>query len=208
MADPVKVLIAFYSRNGSTATLAEAVAEGARSEGAEVLLRRVDEFISEEIINSVPGWQESRTALKAKYTPPTLEEAEAADAIIFGTPTRFGNVTAELKSYIDSMGGLWYRGALNGKVGSAFTSTATTHGGNETTILSLYAPMAHLGLIIVPTGYTHESLFRAGSPYGATTVSGQTNEPPTADEVEVARHQGRRVTQVAKALKHKDITTA
>lgn len=201
MSGPVKVLIAFYSRNGSTAALAEGIAEGARAAGAEVKLRRVDEFISEEIINSVPGWKESRESLKAKYPVPTPADAEEADAIIFGTPTRFGSPSAELKSYIDSLGGLWMRGALNGKVGAAFTSTSGPHGGNETTSLSLYPPMAHLGLIIVPNGYVDPVTFAAGTPYGSSTVSGQNNAPPTENDLAVARVQGRRVAEVAAALK-------
>lgn len=201
MADAVKVLIAFYSRNGGTAALAEAIAEGARAEGAEVSLKRVDEFISEEIINSVPGWKESRERLKAKYPAPTPADAAEADAIIFGTPTRFGNTSAELKSYIDSLGGLWAQGALNGKAGSAFTSTSTIHGGNETTLLSLYIPMAHLGLIIVPTGYADPAVFAAGTPYGASAVTGQNSTPPTEHDLAVAHFQGRRVAQVARALK-------
>ena len=201
MSEPVKVLIAFYSRNGSTAALAEAIAEGARGEGAEVFLRRVDEFVSDEIIAKAPGWKESREALKAKYPAPTPDDAANADAIIFGTPTRFGNVSAELKSYIDSLGGLWARGALNGKAGSAFVSTSTLHGGQETTILTLFAPMAHLGLIIVPTGYTDPIFFQASTPYGASTASGQTNNPPTEHDLIAAVHQGKRVAQVAAALK-------
>ena len=201
MADNVKVLIVFYSRNGSTAALAEGIAEGARGEGAQVELRRVDEFVSDDIINGVPGWQESRTKLKAKYAAPTIEDAETADAIIFGSPTRFGNVSAELKSYVDSMGGLWMRGVLNGKVGSAFTSTSSLHGGNESTNITMYNFMAHLGLIIVPLGYSDPALFVAGTPYGASTVSGQTNAPPTEEDLAVARHQGKRVAQVARALK-------
>ena len=201
MAENVKVLIVFYSRNGSTAALAEGIAEGARAEGVQVELRRVDEFISEDIINSVPGWKESREGLKAKYAQPTIEDAETADAIIFGTPTRFGNVSAELKSYIDSLGGLWMRGVLNGKVGSAFTSTSSLHGGNESTNITMYNFMAHLGLIIVPLGYGDPATFVAGTPYGASTVSGQNNAPPTAEDLDVARYQGKRVAQVAKALK-------
>ena len=201
MSEPVKVLIAFYSRNGSTAALAEGIAEGARAAGAEVKLRRVDEFISEDIINSVPGWKESRESLKAKYPAPTPADAEEADAVIFGTPTRFGSPSAELKSYIDSLGGLWFRGALNGKVGAAFTSTSGPHGGNETTILSLYPPLAHLGFIIVPNGYVDPVLFGAGTPYGSSTVSGQNNAPPTETDLVVARVQGRRVAEVAAALK-------
>jgi NAD(P)H dehydrogenase (quinone) len=201
MSEQPKVLIAFYSRGGSTAALAEAVAEGARQAGAEVKLRRVDEFVSDEIIAKAPGWKESRERLKSKYAQPTLDDAEEADAIIFGTPTRFGNVSAELKSYIDSFGGLWAQGKLNGKVGSAFVSTSTLHGGKETTLLTMYAPMAHLGLIIVPTGYTDPVFFATATPYGASTSSGQTNEPPTEQELIAARHQGKRVAQVAAALK-------
>ncbi|HEY0385576.1 MAG TPA: NAD(P)H:quinone oxidoreductase, partial [Pyrinomonadaceae bacterium] len=162
--DQVKVLIAFYSRTGSTEALAGAVAEGARSEGAEVRLRRARDIVAEEIIQKVPGWAESRDRMYAAYEAPTEADAEWADAIILGTPTRFGNVSAELKAYIDSLGGLWFQGKLNGKAGSAFTSTSTVHGGNETTITSLYTPMAHLGLILVPLGYADPALFRAGTP--------------------------------------------
>jgi NAD(P)H dehydrogenase (quinone) len=201
MSDAVKVLVVFYSRNGSTAILAEAVASGAREAGAEVILRRVDEFISEELIRSVPGWAENRQRLKARFQPPTPDDAETADAIVFGTPTRFGNCSAELKSYIDSLGALWAKGALNGKVGSAFVSTATTHGGNEVTALTLFAPMAHLGMIIVPPGYSDPIMFEAGTPYGASAVTGQDNTPPTDADLAAARAQGRRVAMVAAALK-------
>ena len=201
MSEQTKVLIAFYSRNGSTAALAEAIAEGARTAGADVKLRRVDDIVPEAIIDTVPGWKESRERLKALYPAPTTDDAAEADAIIFGTPTRFGNVSAELKSYIDSFGGLWAKGALNGKVGSAFVSTATLHGGKETTLLTLFAPMSHLGLIIVPTGYSDPIFFATATPYGASTSSGQTNEPPTENELIAARHQGKRVAQVAAALK-------
>lgn len=199
--EQVKVLIAFYSRTGSTEALAGAVAEGARSEGAEVRLCRAHDIVAEEIIQKVPGWAESRDRMSAAYEAPTEADAEWADAIILGTPTRFGNVSAELKAYIDSLGGLWFQGKLNGKAGSAFTSTSTVHGGNETTITSLYTPMAHLGLILVPLGYADPAMFRAGTPYGASSVSGQNSQPPTADDLEVARFQGRRVAQVAAALK-------
>lgn len=197
----VNVLIAFYSRNASTEALANAVAEGAREEGADVRLRRAREVVPAEVMALAPGWSESAERMNALYEAPTSADAEWADAIIFGTPTRFGSVTSELKAYIDSLGGLWARGALNGKVGSAFTSTATTHGGNETTILSLYPPMAHLGLIIVPTGYADASVYAAGTPYGASSVSGQSSTPPTEADLAVARFQGRRVAQVAKALR-------
>jgi NAD(P)H dehydrogenase (quinone) len=139
--------------------------------------------------------------MNALYEAPTAADAEWADAIVFGTPTRFGSMTAELKAYIDSLGGLWFKGALAGKAGSAFASTSTMHGGNEMTITSLYAPMAHLGLILVPTGYADPAMFKAGTPYGASAVSGTNGALPTADDLEVAQFQGKRVARVAAALK-------
>lgn len=202
----VKILIPFYSRNGSTEALAKAIAEGAKAEGAEVTLRRVREIVSRDVMAHAPGWAENADRMNAQYEAPTEADAEAADAIIFGTPTRFGNVSSELKAYIDSLGGLWFQGKLNGKAGSVFTSTSSQHGGNESTSISLYNPMAHLGLIIVPLGYADSALFKAGTPYGASSVSGQNNAPPTADDLEVATFQGKRVAQVAKALKAAGLT--
>ena len=200
------LLIAFYSRNGSTEALAQSIAEGARAEGAEVRLRRARDVVGPEVMAKAPGWAENAARMDAAYEAPTEADAEWADAIAFGTPTRFGAVSTELKAYIDSLGGLWFQGKLVGKAGAGFTSTSGTHGGNESTIISLYTPMAHLGLIIVPLGYADPVLFRAGTPYGASAVSGQANSPPTADDLEVARFQGRRVTQVAGALKAAQIT--
>lgn len=199
---PVKIVIVFYSRNGNTEALANGIAEGARAEGAEVSIRRVPEIVSPDIIARVPGWAENRDRMQALYPAPTQEELMEADAILFGSPTRFGNVSAELKAYIDSLGGLWAKGALNGKAGGGFTSTATMHGGNESTIVSMYNFMAHLGLIIVPTGYSDPALFAAGTPYGASSVSGGSNDaPPTEADLTVAQVQGRRTAQVARALK-------
>ena len=152
------ILVVFYSRDGSVEALAKAVAEGARQAGAEVRLRRVPDIVSPAVMAKVPGWEERSKRMLAEYGAPTPADAEWADGIIFGTPTRFGNTSAELKAFIDSLGGLWFQGKLNGKAGSAFTSSAGPHGGNETTVASLYFPMAHLGFIIVPTGYTHEKL--------------------------------------------------
>ncbi len=196
-----KILIAFYSRGGVTEALAKAVAEGAKAEGAEVRLRRAREFVGEEVMKKAPGWLEGAQRMNALYEAPTEADAEWADGIVFGTPTRFGSMTAELKAYIDSLGGLWFKGALVGKAGSAFASTSTLHGGNEMTITALYAPMAHLGLILVPTGYADPALFKAGTPYGASSVSGNTSAPPSADDLEVARFQGKRVARIAAALK-------
>ena len=138
--------------------------------------------------------------MNAKYEAPTADDAVWGDGIIFGSPTRFGAVTAELKAYIDSLGGLWFQGKLNGKAGSVFGSSSTPHGGNESTLISLYNPMAHLGLIIVPLGYSDPVLFKAGTPYGASVVSGNPPSGPTPEELDVARHQGRRVAQLAKKL--------
>jgi NAD(P)H dehydrogenase (quinone) len=195
------VLIAFYSRGGVTEALAKAVAGGAAAEGAEVRLRRAREFVGEEVMMQAPGWVEGARRMNALYEAPTAADAEWADAIVFGTPTRFGSMTAELKAYIDSLGGLWFKGALVGKAGSAFASTSTMHGGNEMTITSLYAPMAHLGLILVPTGYADPAMFKAGTPYGASSVSGTNGALPSVDDLAVAQFQGKRVAGVAKALK-------
>jgi len=202
----VKVLIAFYSRSGVTEALANAVGEGASAGGAEVRLRRAREVASADIIARTPGWAAQAAALNAKYEAPSEADAEWADAIVFGSPTRFGAVSSELKAYIDSLGGLWFQGKLNGKVGSAFASSSTPHGGNESTLISLYNPMAHLGLIIVPLGYADPAMFKAGTPYGASAVSFSQASPPTADDLEVARFQGRRTTIVAKALKAVQLT--
>jgi NAD(P)H dehydrogenase (quinone) len=196
-----KILIPFYSRTGTIEGLAKAVAEGAGAEGAEVRLRRAREFVTFDVMAQAPGWKEQAEAMNTRYEAPTPDDAEWADAIIFGTPTRFGAVAAELKAYIDSLGGLWMKGALNGKLGSAFGGSATSHGGNESTIISLYNPMAHLGLIIVPTGFADAAMFKgAGTPYGASVVSGNPPAGPSPEELDVARYQGRRVTQIAKRL--------
>jgi NAD(P)H dehydrogenase (quinone) len=196
------ILVAFYSRDGAVEALAKAVGEGARAAGADVRLRRVPDIVPAAVMAKVPGWEERSKRMMAEYGAPTLADVEWADGIIFGTPTRFGNSSAELKAFIDSLGSLWFQGKLNGKAGSAFTSTAGPHGGNETTVVSLFMPMAHLGFIIVPTGYTHEKVIGGhGTPYGASSVSGQNSAPPTADDIVVAKHQGERVAKVAAALK-------
>ena len=180
--------------------MANAVADGAKAEGAEVRLRRARDIVGPEVMAHAPGWAENAARMNALYPAPTPDDVEWADGVIFGTPTRFGNVSAELKAFIDSLGGLWFQGKMNGKVGGAFTSTATPHGGQESTIISLYNPLAHLGFIIVPTGYVEPATFKAGTPYGASHVAGQNSAPPTDDEIAVARYQGKRVAQVSAAL--------
>jgi NAD(P)H dehydrogenase (quinone) len=144
MAD-TKVLVAFYSRTGVTEALAGAIAEGARAQGAEVRLRRAHEIAGEEIMAKGPGWVEAARAMNARHEAPSAEDAEWADAIIFGTSTRFGAISSEFKAYVDGLGGLWAQGKLNGKAGAVFCSTSTQHGGNETTLVSMYNFLAHLG---------------------------------------------------------------
>lgn len=196
------VLIVFYSRDGSVEALAKAIAEGAAAEGAEVRIRRVRELVGPEVIAMVPGWADRAARMNAEYEAPTAADAEWADAILLGSPTRFGGAASELRAWIETLGGLWYFGKLLGKAGGAFTSTANLHGGNETTILSLYSAMAHLGLVIVPTGYGDPALFGAGTPYGASSVSfGAQAAPPSEQGLQVAAYQGRRTAKVAAALK-------
>ncbi len=196
------VLIAFYSRNGSTEALAKAVAEGAQAAGADVRLRRVRDIVGPEVMAMAPGWAENSARMHAEYQAPTTDDCEWADGIVFGSPTRFGIVTAELKSFIDSLGGLWFQGKLLGKAGGVFSATATTHGGAETTILSMFSVLSHLGLIIVPNGYGDPITFQAGTPYGAhTAVDGQYVKAPHENDLAVARYQGQRMAKVAGALK-------
>jgi NAD(P)H dehydrogenase (quinone) len=201
MSVNVNVLVAFYSRSGVTEAIAKAVAEGAEAEGATVRLRRAREVVSREVMAHADGWIEGADRMNALYEAPTADDAEWADAIAFGTPTRFGLVSSELKAYIDSLGGLWFQGKLIGKAGAAFTSTSTPHGGNEVTIASLFIPMAHFGMVIVPPGYGDPAVFGSGSPYGPTSVSGQNSAPPTEGDLTVARYQGKILAQTAKALK-------
>jgi NAD(P)H dehydrogenase (quinone) len=196
------VLIAFYSRNGSTEALAKAIAEGAEMNGAEVRLRRARELVSADVIGSVPGWKDSMDRQNALYAPPTPEDAEWADAIVFGSPTRFGIVASELKAFIDSLGGLWFGGKLFNKAGAAFGSTASAHGGAESTLLGLFAAMSHLGLVIVPNGYGDPITFQGGTPYGShTAVDGQYVKAPADTDLAVAKYQGARVAKVAAVLK-------
>lgn len=196
-----KVLVAFYSRNGTIESLARAVGEGAQEAGAEVRLRRVRELVPPETMAAVPGWTENAARMNALYEAPTPGDAEWAEAIVFGSPTRFGIVCSELKAWMDGLGGLWAQGKLAGKAASAFSASSSLHGGNEATILSLFAPMAHWGMIIVPTGYADPAMFKAGTPYGATAATGRERRPTTEEERAVARYQGGRVARVAAALR-------
>jgi NAD(P)H dehydrogenase (quinone) len=197
-----KILVLFYSRTGNTAALADAVAEGARSvRFAEVDVRRVDDLAPASVIASSPDWARSRETLAARYQ--TFADVNALvdyDALILGAPTRYGIMAAELKHVIDQTGPLWQRGALVNKVGAAFTSVSTAHGGHETTLWSIMTPMASLGLILVPPGYSDAVMFAGGSPYGATAATG--GGAPAAADLAAARHQGKRVAEVTGWITH------
>ena len=197
-----RLLVLFYSRTGNTAALADAIAEGARSvRFAEVDVRRMDDLAPASTIGSVSEWAAGRAALAAKYQlMGPVEELVAYDALILGSPTRYGIMAAELKNMLDQTGPLWNRGALVNKVGSAFTSVATAHGGHETTLWSIMTPMANLGMIIVPPGYSDAAMFAGGSPYGATATTGAGT--PAAADLAAARHQGKRVAEVTGWITH------
>jgi NAD(P)H dehydrogenase (quinone) len=197
-----KVLVLFYSRTGNTAALADAIAEGARSvRFAEVDLRRIDDLAPQSVIDSVPDWKAGRERLVAKYqTFKDVNELPNYDAIILGSPTRYGVMAAELKHIVDQTGPLWQKGALVNKVGAAFTSVSTGHGGHETTLWSIMTPMANLGMILVPPGYTDPVMFSGGSPYGATAATA--GGPPGAADLAAACHEGKRVAEVVGWITH------
>ena len=198
-----KVLVLFYSRSGNTARLADAIVEGARGvKFTEVDVRRVDDLAPASEIELVPEWKEGRDALSKKYrTLGAIDELANYDALVLGSPTRYGVMAAELKLVLDQTGPLWSKGLLADKVGSAFTSVQTAHGGHETTLWSIMTPMANLGLIIVPPGYTDPVMFAGGSPYGATATTGAGAGVSDAD-LAAARHQGKRVATVTAMITH------
>jgi len=201
----MKALILYYSTYGHIHRMAEAVAEGVKEvPGTEVRSRRVPETLSQEIL-------EKTGALKAQksfeHVPiATLDDLEWADAIIFGTPTRYGNMIGQMRQFLDSTGQLWAKGALIGKVGSIFTSTATQHGGQESTILTFIPTLMHLGMVIVGLPYSFQGQTRideitGGSPYGASTIAGPQGERlPSENELAAARFQGKHVAAIASKL--------
>jgi NAD(P)H dehydrogenase (quinone) len=194
----VKVAVIYYSATGNVYKLARAVEEGAKEAGAEVRFRKVHELAPEEAVKSNEGW--SAHALETQDVPEAdVNDLDWADAYILGTPTRFGNVSAQLKQFIDTTGGLWFQGKLANKVGSAFTSAQNPHGGQETTITTLFNVFAHWGSVIVPPGYTDPLLFEAGgNPYGTSSTSHE--DGPNDQELAAARYQGRRVAEMAQLL--------
>jgi len=202
----VKVLVVFYSMYGHVYRLAEAVAEGAREvKGAEVEMRRVPETLSEEILGKMGAIKPQKAFAHIPIC--TVDELASADAFLFGTPTRFGNMCGQMRQFLDATGQLWAKGALAGKVGSVFTSSNTQHGGQESTILSFHITLLHHGMIIVGLPYTFQGQMRmdeitGGSPYGASTIAGGSGERLLSkNELEAARFQGKHVAEIASKLK-------
>ena len=198
-----KVQVIFYSMFGHVWRMAEAVAEGAREvSGAEVGLYQVPELVPDAILEK-SGAKAARSQF-AHIPIATVEQLSAADALIFGTPTRFGNMAAQMRNFLDQTGGIWVRGGLIGKIGSAFVSTGTQHGGQETTITSFHTTLIHHGMIIVGTPYSEPALsnmeeITGGTPYGATTLTrSDGSRMPSENELKIARFQGRHVTQIAR----------
>jgi NAD(P)H dehydrogenase (quinone) len=195
-----KVLVLYYSSYGHVETMANAIAEGARSAGAKVDIKRVPETTPLEMAKAAH--------FKVDQSAPiaTIEELANYDAIVVGSPTRFGRLASQMASFLDQAGGLWMRGALHGKVGGAFTSTATQHGGQEVTLFSIITNLLHFGMVIVGLPYSHQGQMTldeivGGSPYGATTVAGGAGQrQPSALDLAGAQHQGKLIAETAKRL--------
>jgi NAD(P)H dehydrogenase (quinone) len=201
----MKVLIVFYSMYGHIYRMAEAIAEGVKQvPGAEAILRRVPETLPEEVLKKM-GALEAKKAF-AHIPVATVDELPSAEAIIFGTPTRFGNMCGQMRQLLDATGQLWAKGALVGKVGSVFASSATQHGGQESTILSFHTTLLHQGMIVVGLPYSFQGQTRideitGGSPYGASTIAGGKGERmPSENELAAARFQGKHVAAIASKL--------
>lgn len=196
-----RILVLYYSMYGHIETMAGAIAEGARSvEGTEVTLKRVPELMPEDVARKAGAKLDQAAPIA------TVDELPHYDAIIFGTPTRFGNMCAQMRNFLDQTGRLWLNGSLIGKVGSVFTSTATQHGGQETTITSFHTTLLHQGMIIVGVPYSCQEILNmseitGGSPYGASTLAGgDGSRQPSENEIKIARFQGAHVAQVTRKL--------
>ncbi len=196
-----KVLVLYYSMYGHVETLAEAEAEGVQSvEGTEVLIKRVPELVPEDVLRRAGAKLDQPASIA------TVDELSDYDAILFGTPTRFGNMCSQMRNFLDQTGRLWLAGGLIGKVGSVFTSTASQHGGQETTITSFHTTLLHHGMIVVGVPYSSRELVNmdeitGGSPYGATTLAGADgSRRPSQNELTIARFQGAHVAKIAKRL--------
>ncbi|MCW5250433.1 MULTISPECIES: NAD(P)H:quinone oxidoreductase [unclassified Streptomyces] len=196
----IRVAVIYYSATGNVHALAEALAKGAESRNAEVRLRRVEELAPDSAIDANPAWRAHVDATKNSVPVATLEDLEWASAYAFGTPTRFGNVSSQLKQFMDQTGGLWQAGVFHNKPATSFTSSLNRHGGQESTILSLNNVFYHWGNIIVPPGYTDPLLFAAGgNPYGTSWPSGG-NERPDGATLDAAHYQGRHLADITTQL--------
>jgi NAD(P)H dehydrogenase (quinone) len=196
-----KILVLYYSMYGHVETLAKAVAEGARSvEGVDVVIKRVPELVPEEVARKAGAKLDQEAPIA------TPDELSDYDAIIFGTPTRFGNMCSQMRNFLDQTGKHWTKGTLIGKVGSVFTSTATQHGGQETTVTSFHTTLLHQGMVISGVPYSCQALLNmneitGGSPYGAATLAGSDgSRQPSENELTIARFQGEHVAKIAKKL--------
>lgn len=201
-----KVQVVFYSMYSHVYQMAQAVVEGAREvDATEVTLFQVPELMDDETLERVGAKDARETFSHIPYATP--DQLADADAIIFGTPTRFGNMAAQMRNFLDQTGQLWMQGGLVGKVGSVFTSTGTQHGGQETTITSFHTTLLHHGMVIVGVPYAEQRLMNmdeitGGTPYGASTLAGADgSRQPSENELEIARYQGRHVAQIAAKLK-------
>lgn len=201
----INVQVIFYSMYGHVYRMAQAVVEGAKQvPGAEVSLYQVPELIPDDVLEKY-GAKAARTSF-GKVPVATVDQLADAHAIIFGTPTRFGNMAAQMRNFLDQTGGLWAKGALIGKIGSVFASTATQHGGQETTITSFHTTLLHQGMVIVGVPYSesglrHMSDITGGTPYGATTLAGPDgSRTPSENELKIARYQGKHVAEIATKL--------
>ncbi len=196
----VNVSVIYYSATGSVHALAERAAAAAEKAGAEVRLRKVHELAPEEAIASNEGWSKHR--LETEHVPEaSAEDVTWADAVLFGTPTRYGNVAAQLKQFLDTLGPQWSRGELADKVYTGFVSTGTAHGGQESTLLALYNTVHHFGGILVAPGYTDPSKFVDGNPYGASHISANGANPPGEQDLTAVDYSATRATEIAAQLK-------
>ena len=203
---PTKIFVVFYSMYSHVYQLAEAVLEGAKEvDQTEASLYQVPELMSDEALEKSGAKQAKESFAQVPIISP--DQLADADAIIFGTPTRFGNMAAQMRNFLDQTGSLWMKGALIGKVGSVFTSTGTQHGGQETTITSFHTTLLHHGMVIVGVPYSEQRLMNmdeitGGTPYGASTLAGADgSRQPSENELAIARFQGRHVAEIAKKLK-------
>jgi NAD(P)H dehydrogenase (quinone) len=195
-----RVAVIYYSATGNVHGLGKAIAEGAAKAGAEVRLRHVQELASELTISQNQYWGRHRSIVGEEPVA-TLEDLEWADGVAFGTPTRFGNVAAQLKQFIDQAGRLWQEGKLADKVATSFTSSQTTHGGQESTILALNNAFYHWGMVVLPVGYTVQEVFAAGgNPYGTSFVSGHRVTGPDEQALALGHYQGQRLARYAAVI--------